>query len=160
MLRRVAGREVNLVVVPGENIGVVLADAVRLEQVIVNLVANSRDAMPEGGQIVIETANVRVGPDDQQHHPKLKPGRFVRLEVRDTGIGMNSDTRDHMFEPFFTTKKAGEGTGLGLSTSYGAVVQLGGAIEVESEVGKGAAIAILLPWAGDQPSDSVAGEPV
>jgi signal transduction histidine kinase len=124
---------------------VVLADAARLEQVIVNLVANSRDAMPEGGQIVIETANVRVGPDDQQHHPKLKPGRFVRLEVRDTGIGMNSDTRDHMFEPFFTTKKVGKGTGLGLSLSHGIVERHGGSIRVVSESGRGATFAIDLP---------------
>lgn len=145
MLRHVAGENVDLAIFPGVDLGVVSAEAGGLEQIIVNLVANSRNAMPDGGRLAIETSNVEIGNADHQRHPTLPPGRYVRLDVRDSGVGMDEETRERMFEPFFTTNAEGEGTGLGLSTVYGTVMRLEGAVEVESEVGKGSAITILLP---------------
>jgi signal transduction histidine kinase len=145
MLRHVAGEKVDLVIFPGADLGVVSADVGRLEQVIVNLVANGRHAMPEGGRMAIETSNVQIGNAVHRRHPTLQPGRYVRIDVRDTGTGMDEETRERMFEPFYTTKAEGEGTGLGLSTVYGTVTHFGGAVDVDSEVGKGTTITILLP---------------
>ncbi len=155
MLRSLVGESIELVVLPGPGLGAVLADAGRLEQVIVNLVANGRDAIGDGGRIEIETANVTVSARSGPVPPAVEPGRFVRLAVRDTGCGMDRETQSRIFEPFYTTKRAGEGTGLGLSTTYGTVTQSGGTIEVESEPGKGTQIAVLFPRA-EGPADDAA----
>lgn len=145
MLRQVAGENVDLAISLGEGTDFVFADAGRLEQVLVNLVANASDAMPDGGRLSIETTNALIGSGPQRRHPRLQPGHYVRIDVRDTGMGMDEATRERIFEPFYTTKAEGEGTGLGLSTAYGTVTHFGGAFEVDSELGVGTTITILLP---------------
>ncbi|MGC8786681.1 MAG: two-component system sensor histidine kinase NtrB, partial [Anaerolineae bacterium] len=119
------------------------ADGHALEQVLMNLAVNARDAMPEGGILRLSTAKVEINPSYCQSHPEAKPGIYVKLSVADTGIGMDEKTRERLFEPFFTTKH--KGTGLGLSVVYGIVKQHGGWIEVWSAPGKGAIFAIYLP---------------
>jgi signal transduction histidine kinase/ActR/RegA family two-component response regulator len=145
LLQRLVREDIELVTVLGAGLGRVKADPGQLEQVIVNLVANARDAMPKGGQITIETANVEaddaVGPRD----PAGRPRRSVMLVVRDTGVGMRSEIQADIFEPFFTTKEVGKGTGLGLATVYGIVTQHEGVIRVESAPGRGATFRIYLP---------------
>ncbi len=146
MLRRLITNHIELKVVLGHQIGRVKADPGQIEQIILNLSVNARDAMPEGGQLVLETRNVHItAANAGGKHDGVPAGEYVLLAVSDTGIGMNSETLAHMFEPFFTTKEPGKGTGLGLATVYGVVKQMDGVICVRSEPGNGTGFDIYLP---------------
>ncbi len=145
MLTRLIGEDIELQAVTGRALGAVKVDPGQFQQILMNLAVNARDAMPDGGKIMIETANADLGEEYCARHPSLKAGRYVTLSVRDTGTGMPEEVRTHVFEPFFTTKKTGSGTGLGLAMAYGIVEQAGGAIEVDSEVGAGTSVRIHLP---------------
>ncbi len=145
MLRRLIGEDVELLTVTSPNLWSVKADPHQIEQVLVNLAVNARDAMPQGGTLRIETTNVVVDEAFARRHPTLKVGEHVRMSVSDTGTGMDEHVMQHMFEPFFTTKEPGKGTGLGLATCYGIVQQLGGAIYPESEPGKGTIFSVFVP---------------
>ncbi len=144
MLTRMIGEDIDLVMIPGQNLWSVRADAGQIEQVIMNLAVNARDAMPSGGKLTIETANMTLDEEYARYHAPLRPGDYVLVSISDTGAGMDSDTQSHIFEPFFTTKGT-KGTGLGLSTVYGIVKQSGGYIWVSSEVSKGTTFKIYLP---------------
>ncbi len=144
MLNRMIGEDIDLVTIPGKNLWPVRADSGQIEQVIMNLAINARDAMPSGGKLTIETANVSLTDEDARVHAPLKPGDYVMLCITDTGAGMDKETQTHIFEPFFTTKGT-KGTGLGLSTVYGIIKQSGGYIWVYSEIGRGTTFKIYLP---------------
>jgi signal transduction histidine kinase len=150
MLHRLIGEDIELVVIAAASEDAVEADPGRLEQVVMNLVVNARDAMPEGGKLTIETGTMYLGESFTAQQFGVEPGRYVVIAIADTGSGMDSDTKSHLFEPFFTTKRAGRGTGLGLATAYGIIRQSHGAIRFESEVGKGTAASIYLPMVEDR----------
>ncbi|HEY7267734.1 MAG TPA: ATP-binding protein [Solirubrobacterales bacterium] len=145
LLGRTLGEQVELVVDLSRDVPAVLADPGQVEQVLVNLAVNARDAMPDGGRLVIETSEVELDRDFLQEHPDVSPGRYVRLTVADNGTGMEPDVAARVFEPFFSTKHKGEGTGLGLATVYGIVTAAGGQISLYSEPGEGTVFRVHLP---------------
>ena len=151
MLRRVLTENVELCIQTAPDLGAVKADPVQVEQVLINLVVNARDAMPKGGKLTIATAPREVLSDRGEGEALMRAGTYATLSVSDTGVGMDSETRARIFEPFFTTKDVGKGTGLGLATVYGIIKQSNGQIEVESEPGKGASFRVSLPRVEQEP---------
>jgi hypothetical protein len=145
MLQRLFGENIALTVVRKKALWAVNADKSQMEQVLMNLCVNARDAMPQGGELTIETMHITLDDAFCAQHDRAEPGRYVQLSVMDSGCGMSTETRREVFEPFFTTKEKGRGTGLGLATVYGIVRQHNGVIHVFSEIGKGSRFHVYLP---------------
>jgi signal transduction histidine kinase len=145
LLLKLIGQEIVLQIDPAPSLWDVRADPGQIEQVLMNLASNARDAMPEGGRLTIATANEDLRPGDATAFLGIQPGRFVRLTVADTGHGIPASVRAHIFEPFFTTKEQGKGTGLGLATVYGIVKQSGGWVYLDEAPGSGTSFRIYLP---------------
>jgi PAS domain S-box-containing protein len=145
LLRPLIGENIELIAKLAMDLGRTRADAGQIEQVIMNLVVNSKDAMPSGGKIIIQTANVSLDDDLRRECSYIQPGPYLMLSISDTGVGMDKETQSRIFEPFFTTKEKGKGTGLGLSTAYGIIKQSGGYVFVQSELGRGTTFRIYLP---------------
>jgi PAS domain S-box-containing protein len=160
LLRRLMSENIAIKTFVSKDVGAIKADPGQIEQVIMNLVVNARDALPDGGRILIETSNVDLDSAYTRDHTIVRPGPYVLLAVTDTGIGMTADTAAHIFEPFYTTKESGRGTGLGLSTVYGIVKQSGGYIWVYSELGKGTTFKVYLPRVKDAVQTPAAETPV
>jgi CheY-like chemotaxis protein len=160
MLRRLIDETIEMDIKLDPKLGRVKADVGQLTQVIMNLIVNARDAMPDGGRINIETANSELGGEYLEERLEVTPGPYVLLTVTDTGIGLDAETQSHIFEPFFTTKAEGKGTGLGLSTVYGIIRQNNGYIWVYSEVGQGTVFKIYLPRISDDEIDEITPRPV
>ena len=158
MLRRIIGEDIELNLVLGSEVGAFRADPSQIEQVILNLAVNARDAMPGGGKLSIETGKLILDEPFSPASPAMAPGPYVTLIVRDSGSGLSQEAKSHLFEPFFTTKEPGKGTGLGLSTVYGIVRQSGGSIWVHSEPGLGTAFRMLFPASeeGAEPAQATA----
>ena len=154
LLRRLMDQGIHMITLPGNDIGAIKADPGQMEQVIMNLVVNARDAMPKGGRLTVETCNVDLDEAYASEHATVMPGRYVMLSVSDTGLGMSPETVAHIFEPFYTTKEGGRGTGLGLSTVYGIVKQSGGYVWVYSEPGRGSSFKVYLPRV-EQPAEAL-----
>jgi two-component system, cell cycle sensor histidine kinase and response regulator CckA len=161
LLRRLIPANIDIIPILRLDVGRVRADPVQIQQILINLAVNARDAMPQGGRISIETAEVVLDEEFASRHPDIPPGDYVMLSITDTGEGMDAQTLSHIFEPFFTTKKEGKGTGLGLSTTYGIVRQSGGHITVASVRGRGTTFRVYLPklTVENSSSDVVLSEP-
>jgi len=153
MLKRLVGEDVRLRAILKADHAIINADPGQIEQIIINLAINAGDAMPEGGVLTIETKCVQVGEGGDRSYPNAKPGRYILVAVRDTGQGIPEEVQKHLFEPFYTTKEIGKGTGLGLATVYGAVMQNHGFIDVDSKVGSGTTFNVLFPLADDGPAE-------
>jgi signal transduction histidine kinase len=152
LLHRALGERVELATRFADDLAAVEADPGQIEQVLVNLAVNARDAMPDGGRLLIEVENTELDEEYTYMHPNTEPGSYVRLKVSDTGVGMDRKTIERAFEPFFTTKRKGEGTGLGLATVYGIVTGAGGRVDIYSEAGMGTTIKVHLPASSAAPS--------
>ncbi len=160
MVDRLVGEQISVELKLGTRVGTVRADPGQIEQILANLVVNARDAMPDGGTLSIKTTEVRVSKDEVTLYPGCAPGKYAVISVRDTGDGMDEETRSRVFEPFFTTKPVGEGTGLGLSTVYGIVRQHDGFIEVRSAPGEGSVFEVYLPRVQEAPEAEIDDWPV
>ena len=159
MLQRTLGETIELEAILAPDIGRMLADPVQVHNALLNLAINSRDAMPEGGRLTIETSNVELDESSVRSRTDAEPGQYVRLSVRDTGIGMSPEVRARVLEPFYTTKEKGKGTGLGLSMVHGFAKQSGGHVDIYSEIGLGTAISLYLPNASAAPTMKLSDSP-
>jgi len=160
MLRRLIGEDIELEIIPDSALGTVKADRGQIEQVILNLAVNARDAMPRGGKLKIETMNADLDESHARRTRYVVPGHYVMLQVSDSGMGMSAEVQSHIFEPFYTTKEQGKGTGLGLATVYGVIKQSGGYIWVASEIGKGSKFQVYLPRAEGVAIEIIKKEPI